>query len=51
MMFRKSYDGTEIVFPVEKITTGAEKTGVLRIPTGITNLGATTVMTAKVPAK
>jgi len=52
MTFQKSYGGTVIVFPVEKNTTGAEKTGVLRIPsTGITKLGATTVMTAKVPAK
>ena len=39
MTFRKSYGGTGIVFPVKKKnTTGAKKTGILRIPAGITNL-------------
>jgi hypothetical protein len=38
MRFRKSYGGTGIVIPVKKSATGAEKTGIRRIPTGITNL-------------
>jgi hypothetical protein len=38
MTFRNSYGGTGIVFPVKNIT-GAEKTGIRRIPTGIINLG------------
>ena len=38
MTFRKSYDGTGIMFPVKKNITGAGKTGIRRIPTGITNL-------------
>ncbi len=39
MTFRKSYGGTGIVIPVKKaLQDGAEKTGIRRIPPGITNL-------------
>ena len=37
-MFWKIYGGTGIMFPAKKNTTRAEKTGIWRIPTGITNL-------------
>jgi hypothetical protein len=38
MTFWKSYGGTGIVIPVKKSATGAEKTGIQRIPAGIGNL-------------
>jgi hypothetical protein len=37
MTFQKSYGGTGIVIPVKKSATGAEKTGIRRIPAGIGN--------------
>jgi hypothetical protein len=37
--FRKSYGGTGIVIPLKKNATGAEKSGIRRIPAGIGNLG------------
>ena len=40
--FQKSYyGGTGIVIPVKKSATGTEKTGIRRIPAGITNLAWT----------
>jgi hypothetical protein len=38
MTFQKSYGGTGIMIPVKKSATGAEKTGIRRIPAGIGNL-------------
>jgi hypothetical protein len=38
MTFQKSFGGTGIVIPVKKAPQEWKKTGIRRIPTGITNL-------------